>query len=149
LIRSKSDVAVALRQIEELDAKIAKAAAKLQEERGALKEAVDEYVMEKVKDGQYEDDTYKLTRTQGHTRTWNVDKLEAILPRALFKRVIKITVDGQKVDELVRAKKIDRKKIRAAFEERPNKPYVKHTKKAADDSAKRSKEAESLAEKLS
>lgn len=114
----------------------------LQNELAALKAAVDAFVLDHEA---YEDDTYKLTRVQGHRRTWNADKLEAILPRGLFKRVIKITVDPAKLDQLVRAKKIDGKKIDPAFEETPNAPYVKYTVKSEDSGAS---EAEGLAEAL-
>jgi hypothetical protein len=85
---------------------------------------------------------------QGHTRRWDVKELEAILPRGIFKNVTTLTVDHAKIDEYVRAKKIDREAIADAFIETPNKPYVKWTPKKADQSERAEAEADSLAGKL-
>jgi hypothetical protein len=120
----------------------------LQETAGKLREAVDKYIIDKYSAGEgIETPTYLATKVVGHTRTWNVEKLQKLIPRGILKNVVKMTVDGAKVDEYVRAGKIDRNKIKGAYEERPNKPYVKITRRSQDD-GKADAEADSLAGKL-
>lgn len=116
----------------------------MEAERAGLKEAIDKAIVE---DGvEYDTDEIKITRVQSHKRVWNVDKLEAILPRPLFRKVIKIAVDPDKLDQLVKAGQVDEKKLDPAFEETPQKAYARWTWKA--DKSKGSDEAESLAAKL-
>lgn len=147
-IRSASAVAEALDDLDNLDQVIAdiREQSGLNEaelERTLLKGLIDKWVLDHKA---YEDDKIKITRVQGFRRKWNVDKLESILSRALFKRVIKIEIDGQKLDDLVRAGTVDAKKLAPAFEEEPNAPYAKWTKiKQGDGGAG---EAEGLAVKL-
>ena len=116
----------------------------LQQEIADLKLGIDAYVLDRE---DYEDDDYKLTRVQAFRRRWDVDKLEAILPRGLFKNIVKIEVDPIKLDQLVREGRITAKKIEPAYTETPNQPFVKITKKSHAEE-KGSAEAESLAAKL-
>lgn len=105
--------------------------APLQVEHMALKEARDRYIIDQYSPGEgYEDEEWMATKVVSHRRTWDVEKLERLVPRGIFKNLVKMTVVPEKVDEYVRAKKIDRKKIEAAFTETPNAPYVKITKKS-------------------
>ena len=116
----------------------------LQQEIADLKVGIDAYVLDRE---DYEDDDYKLTRVQAFRRRWDVQKLEAILPRGIFKNIVKIEVDPIKLDQLVREGRIAAKKIEPAFTETPNQPFVKITKKSHAEE-KGSAEAESLAAKL-
>jgi hypothetical protein len=99
----------------------------LQEEVASLKADIDAFVIDNE---DYEDDDYKLTRVQGFRRSWDVTKLETILPRGIFKNIVKVEADPIKIDEYVRSGKIKAKQIEPAFSETPNKPYVKMTKKS-------------------
>ena len=96
-----------------------------------LTEAIDAYVIEHyaASDG-YEDDTVKLTKVVGHTRRWNPDKLRPLMPTSLYKLVIDVKVNADRLDALVKEGKINRKRIAKAFEETPNAPYVKRTDKS-------------------
>lgn len=150
VISSSSHVAEALAVLEAFDVEIEKfladpALVLLQKERAQLKEDIDAYILKRSTP--YEDDNYKLTRVQGFRRTWNVSKLEAILPRGIFKNVIKMEADPQKIDQYVRDGKIDRKKIEPAFEESPNRAYVKMTKKSHHEERGEA-EADALAEAM-
>lgn len=148
VVASKSHVRIALERIEALDKEILVRTAPLKVEREELQEAVNKYVIDhyEASDG-YEDSNFRATKVVGHTRSWNPDKLQKLLPTRLYKLVIIVKVDSGKLDELVREGKIDRKKIEKAYEEKPNTPYVKMTKK--DQSAARAAgESESLAEAL-
>lgn len=116
----------------------------LQEQIAVLKEDIDKYVLDK---DDYEDTDYKLTRVQAFRRRWDVDKLEAILPRGIFKNIVRVEPDPAKIDQYVREGKIDMKKIAPAYTETPNAPFVKMTKKSHAEE-KGSAEAESLAAKL-
>jgi hypothetical protein len=115
----------------------------MEEQRAALRAAIDKFVL----DGKdYEDEDVMITRVQGHRRRWDVKKLETILPRGIFKNVVKIEVDPAKLDEYVRKGKIKREVIEPAFEETPNAPYAKWTEKSDKDRG--GKEADKLAEAL-
>jgi hypothetical protein len=147
-INSKSDVRAALDRLEAIEREILDRTHDLVEERADLKVAVEHYVINKFEAGAgYEDDTWLATKVVGHTRTWDVDKLSKIIPRGILKNVTELKVLPAKLDAAVRAGKIDRTKIKAAFTETPNKPYVKITRRVQDDN-RASDEAESLAAKL-
>lgn len=119
-----------------------------QQDIDAMRQAVDKYVIEKYEAGDgYESDTWKATKVVGHDRSWNLKKLEKIVPRGILKNVLKISVDAKKLDELVKAGRIDRDEIEDAFEEKPKAPYVKITRKESKTD-KAAEEAASLAEKL-
>jgi hypothetical protein len=111
-----------------------------------LTEAIDNFILSRYDAGDgFENDNWKATHVQGHRRSWDVSKLEKLLPRGIFKNVVKITADPQKIDEYVRAKKINMDDIQEAYVETPNKPYTKVTAKST---ARGEAEAESLAAKL-
>lgn len=109
-----------------------------------MTEAVNTYVVEHE---DYEDDNYKLTRVQGFRRSWNVGTLEKILPRGIFKNIIKIEADPAKIDEYVRSGRLKADVIEPAYEETPNKAYVKMTKKSHKEDVAEA-EANALAAKL-
>lgn len=145
---SKSHVRIALERIDELDKNMEALIAPLRTERDRLREAADKYVVDHYNPGEgIETDTFKMTKVVGHTRWWNPEKLEKLVPRGIYKNLVEVKVLPAKVDEYVRKGKIKRADIEAAFEERPNKPYVKMTKKEQGD-ARASAEASSLAEAL-
>lgn len=111
-----------------------------------LKESVDGYIIDSFGAGEgYEDDDWLATKVVGHKRVWDVETLEKSIPRGIFKNLVKIEVDGAKVDQFVREGKLKAKDIRKAFKETANKPYVKITKRSKP---KGDKEAQSLAEQL-
>lgn len=116
----------------------------MEQELADLKAEIDRMIVEEGVE--YDTDGIRITRVQAFKRVWNVDKLEQIIPRPLFRKVIKIDVDANKLDQLVREGKIDDKKIAPAYEETPNKAYAKWTYKS--DKSKGEQEAASLAEKL-
>lgn len=154
IVSTKSHVAVALREREELGAELDKmlndpAIVALTAELAGLKEAIDTYVIEHFEPGDgFEDDDWLATKVVGHKRTWDVEKLEKLIPRGIFKNVVEFKVIPDKIDEYVRKGKLDRKKIGVAFTETPNKPYVKITKREQNES-KGEAEATGLAAKLS
>jgi hypothetical protein len=142
-------VSLALERIAEIDVTIAeiRREAHLDEweaERAELKAKVDDLVINKLE--AFEDDKIKITRVQGFKRTWDADRLEKILPRAIFRRVIKITPDPAKIDAEVKAGNIEVDRIAPALNETPNKAYAKWTAKSESDGG--AAEAESLAAKL-
>jgi hypothetical protein len=116
----------------------------LQDEIALLDEDIKGYVLDK---DDYEDDDYKLTRVQAFRRTWDTAKLEKILPRGIFKNIVKVTADPTKIDQYVREGKIKAKQIEPAFIETPNQPFVKITKKSHAEE-KGAAEADALAAKL-
>lgn len=141
-------VADGLRALEALDDKIEAILAdtklvKLQEDRTALKAAIDAYVLSKRN---YEDADFRLTRVQGNRRYWDTDKLEKILPRGIFKRIVEVQADPAKIDEYVRKGTLRLDLIEPALIEEPNAPYVKWTRITAKPDG--GAEAASLAEKL-
>lgn len=109
-----------------------------------VKAEIDSLIVDKGVE--YDGDRVKITRVQGYRRKWNVDKLEKIMPRPLFRQVIKLDVDSDKIDQLAREGKIDSKKIEPAYEETPNKAYAKWTWKS--DKKNGNNEAASLAAQL-
>jgi len=110
---------------------------------------VDAYVLKTAEPSEgLETDDVILTHVQGHTRVWDAEKLEKLVPRGIFKNLVTITVVPAKIDEYVRAKKITREQIEEAFVEKPKKPYVKWTPKKQAQADKADAEAASLADKL-
>jgi hypothetical protein len=149
VVSSKSAVHVAVEDIAALDAEIAKLAGPLEAQRTLLKEAVDKYVIKTFEPSNgYEDETISLTHVQSHTRKWNAEKLEQLVPRGIFKNLVTVTVVPAKIDEYVRAKKIKREDIEPAFEEVPKAPYVKWTPKKASQDGRAEDEAAGLAASL-
>jgi hypothetical protein len=149
IVSSASHVRVALERLAEIEEEILAKTGPLVAEQATVKEALDNYVIDKFQAGDgYEDDDWKATKVVGHKRTWDVEKLGKLIPKGIFKNVVKVSVDGEKIDAMVAAGRLDRKKISAAFTEKPNKPYVKITKREKDAKKKGEAEAESLAAKL-
>lgn len=148
VVSSKSHVRAANERIEFLEDQITKLVAPMQAEATALSAAVDQYVIDhyEASDG-YEDETIKLTKVVGYRRTWNAEKLQKLLPTSIYKLVIKVSVDANALNELVKEGRIDRKKIESAFEETPNAPYVKKTAKGQSTN-RGEEEAASLSAKL-
>jgi len=149
VVSSKSHVHDAVEDIAALEEEIAKLTGPLEAQMTLLKEAVDKYVIKNYEPSSgYENDAVSLTHVQGHTRRWNAEKLEELVPRGIFKNLVTIAVVPAKIDEYVRAKKIKREDIEAAYEETPNKPYVRWTPKKLDTTERAASEASSLADKL-
>jgi hypothetical protein len=150
-ITSKSLVRLADERLEQIEREIQSREEQvgipaLREERAGLVQARDKYIIDHFQAGEgYEDDSYKHTKVVSHTRKWDAEKLEKLVPRGIFKNLVTITVVPSKIDEYVRKGKLDRKKIERAFIETPNEPYVKTTKKTTSNGEE---EAESLAAKL-
>jgi hypothetical protein len=141
VVSSESDVQEAIGEIEVRKALMQPVIAEI----AALKEAVDAYVEKK---GNIETDTHKLTRVQGFTRKWNVDKLKKIVPKGIFLQLCNLTPDPDKIDQAVRAGRLDAKKIAPAFEETPKAAYVKWTEKKESNSARQEEQADALAANL-
>lgn len=145
---SKLHVQAAEDRIEFLEDKIEKSVGPMRDEIAKLAAARDAYVIAKVEaSDSIEVGNVTLTKVVGHRRSWNPEKLQRLLPTRLYKLVIDVKVNSAKLDELVREGKIDRKKIEAAYEEVPNKPYVKRTVKGKDED-KAADEADKLKEAL-
>lgn len=157
-LAGESDVARALDRREEIAAtletleeqlaktKLYQRVEALREEDAKIEADVKEFVLVNYASGEgYEDERVKLTKVVGHTRTWNVDRLKELVKPGVFKKLTSLVVVPAKIDELVRAGKLDLEEIADAYEERANAPYVKPTIKSRVDN---SAEAESLAEKL-
>jgi hypothetical protein len=139
----------ALFVIDKLTGAIEQKVQHLVKERDAIRKSLDAWVIAKFGDSEgYEDDQWKATKVVGHDRSWNLDKLEELVPADILEEVLNPpTVNAKKIDELVRAGRIDRDEIEDAFEEKPKAPYVKLTRKTeADD--KGDKEAAEIAAKL-
>ncbi len=136
VISSRSHVTVALHVLDELDAEIAEIRAghlaTLEQRRAQLKRDIDEWVLGAES---YEDDAMKLTRVASKRRYWDTARLEKILPRGIFKNIVKIEADPDKIDQYVRAGRINAKMIEPALVEEPNAPYVKWTRKRQDEGA--------------
>lgn len=111
-------------------------------QRAELDAKVREYVLKK---GTIETPGYKLTVVQGFTRAWNGEALAKIVPKGLFLKIVDYTPNPEKIDELVKAGKLDAKKIGKAFIETPKAPYVKVTKKKDDGGDEADRVAEALA----
>lgn len=119
----------------------------MREEDAALAQAVEEFVLTSYEPGQgYEDDRVKLTKVQSHTRRWSAEKLEKLVTRGMFKNLVAVTVVPAKIDEMVRKGKLKLEDVAEAYEERPNKPYVRPT--AKKDGLDAESSADLLAEKL-
>lgn len=148
VVSTKSHVRAANERIAFLEEQIETQVAPMREEKQILIDAVERYVLDKYEPGSgYEDESVKITKVVSHKRYWNPDKLRKILPTSVYKLVIKVSVDGAKIDELVREGKIDRERIESAFEEIPNTPYVRRSLKS-DKSDRSAEEAAGLAAAL-
>lgn len=147
IIRSASHVQVALNLLRTCERTLEELLANpiitdLENEISLLRLAINQFVLDN--DG-YEDDSIKITRVQAFRRTWNAEKLENLVPRGIFKNLVTFTVKPEKIDEYVRQGKLNAEKIAAAYEESPNAPFTRWSKKSQANGAA---EAQSLAEKL-
>lgn len=70
-------------------------------------------------------DTYKLTLVRGSSGRWVPDKLKALVPKNVWLKITKLTVDPEKIDDLVRKGDLDRKQIESAYVTTANKPHVR------------------------
>lgn len=139
----------ALEDIEYIEDYLAKLTKPYTDDLAALNAAVDKYMLAHYKPKQgIETPRMNLTIVQSHKRQWDAAILERLVPRAVFKNLVEVTVIPAKIDEYVRAKKIDRKKIEKAYVETPNKPYVKRSKKKANTDERAEQQADSLAGNL-
>jgi hypothetical protein len=136
VIVSESHVQAASAELLELEAELevhlnAPHIVTLREDIYKLTESINAFVVKhyEASDG-YEDQHVRFTKVVGHTRRWNPDKLIRLLPTSLYKLVIDVKVNADRLDALVKEGKINRKKIAKAFEETPNAPYVKRTDKS-------------------
>lgn len=128
--------------------KVGQKVERLEEEVGLLSEAINGYVLDHYDDGDgYEDSDWKATRVVSHRRTWNVERLARLVPKAVFKNVTTTTVVPAKIDQMVRAGKVTLDELAPAYEETANAPYVKVTRRSESSDAGQS-EAEELAAKL-
>lgn len=115
---------------------------KMQEEREELDKKVKEYVLKK---DSIETPGYKLTVVRGFMRKWDGDALAKLVPKGMFLKLVDYVPNPEKIDELVKAKKISEKQISPAYIETPKAPYVKITKKTQSDSGEADRVAEALA----
>lgn len=115
--------------------------AKLEADKARIKAELLEHI---EKTGDYDDGHFKVTRVQSYKRTWNGDKLLKILGVAGFNKVSRRVPDPDLIDELVKEGKIDLKKIKPAFEETPNKAYVKVSEVIERDNSEADKIREAL-----
>lgn len=115
----------------------------LKQDVEAIKAAIQEYLISS-ETTKFEHDGVNLTMVQAHKRFWNPDKLKQIIGKAMFIKVSNYTIDPAKIDELVKAGKLEENEIAPAFEEVANKPYLRISYAASDGG----EEAERLAEAL-
>lgn len=114
----------------------------------AVNAAIDSYALDTYQPGQgFESPEWKVTKVQGTTKVWNVDKLRSLVSHGLFKKMVSVSVDASKVDAEVKAGHVTLDEIEAAFSIKNNSPYVRITRRNLRDDG--SEEAESLAAKLS
>jgi hypothetical protein len=143
MVRSELHVRDALDDIAMLNEKMRAAMKPYQEDLTALEEAIERYMLKRGPGIKIEHETATVTVVQSHTRKWNADKLRALIPMGVYKNVVELVVNRDKLNEYVAAGKIDRSVIEDAYEEVPNKPYVKRTPKSDKHDAQA--EADSLA----
>lgn len=127
MVRSESHVQDALGDIDALREEIARLTDPLQAEVDKLNEAIDKYMLRRGPGTKIESPMANISVVQSHTRWWDTDKLKTLVPRHVFKNIVKLEVDKLALDEQVRAGNITREQIAPAFMEKPNAPYVKRT----------------------
>ena len=111
----------------------------------SLQAALNAYVIAAFKASEgYEDDQWRGTKVVGHRREWDIDGLRKAISGPLYKAVIDVKIDGQKVDELVRAGKLDLNAIKRFYTEKANKPSVKWTRKTVKDGEREDAQAAEL-----
>jgi hypothetical protein len=70
-------------------------------------------------------DDYKIVLIRRMRSSWNVNKLKKVLSKGQYLKIVKMTVDPAKIDDLVRRGDIDEKLIASALEQTPDKPYLR------------------------
>ena len=140
-------MAKALDRIEEIDATITTMMDEygindLVDEKKDLDKKVREFVLAK---DSMEVPNYKLTVVRGFMRKWDGEKLAKLVPKGILLKVVDYVPNADKIDELVKAGKLDAKKIKSAYIETPKQPYVKITKVKEQDSSEADRVAEALA----
>jgi hypothetical protein len=127
------------------ETKLGQALQSFEEDAAALSAAIDRFVLERYSAGEgYEDANWKLTKVVGHSRRWNADKLQKLIPYGVFKKIVKVEVVPNLLNEAVKNGEIDLEAVDAAYEDTPNAPYVKRTRRSQSGGD----EAAMLAEKL-
>jgi hypothetical protein len=106
----------------------------LKKDIGALKAGMLEYMVEyDVAQAPADGGRFSLVR---RTRTrWNPDKLKRILSKSQIIKVSRFDIDPEKLDDLVRQGKLDRKKIAPALEQTPEKPHIRWYDSSDEDAA--------------
>lgn len=117
--------------------------AQLEDDSSSLSAAINQYALD---NNDYEDDDWKVTKVVSHKRSWDVDKLESLVPRGVFKNMIQVQVVPAKVDQMIRSKKVSLDDIEDAYVEVANSPYVKVTRRSSREDG--ASEADALAAKL-
>jgi hypothetical protein len=101
---------------------------------GTLKTAMLEYMVDQdIAQAPADGGRFSLVR---RTRTrWNPDKLKKILSKSQIIKVSRFDIDPEKLDDLVRQGKLDRKKIAPALEQTPEKPHIRWYDSSDEDAA--------------
>lgn len=90
-------------------------------------------------------DNYKITLVRRTSGRWNPDKLRGLVPKGMWLKITTQTVNGDKIDDLVREGKLDRKVIGKAFEITAQKPHIRvFPYKEGQDADAAAKEEEAL-----
>jgi hypothetical protein len=150
-ISSESDARLARERIDALTQEVYALAKKagipaLLEEQMAIQTVLNGYVLDAKS---FEVEGWQGTRVQSHTRTWDVEKLRKRLPGSVYKQIINVTVDKDKLDSLVKKGTIKLELIEDALVETANAAYVKWTAKGKNVQEAGQAEAAKLAEMLS
>jgi hypothetical protein len=96
----------------------------IQQELGELNETIRVFMVENHQKEIFRDN-YKLTLVRRTKGTWNADKLKSLVPKNVWLKITRQTIDPEKIDDLVRQGVLEQKVIGKAFEVRPEKPHVR------------------------
>lgn len=97
----------------------------LKSETDALKEAVRQFMVTAAVDHAPVEGRGRFQMVRRFSRKWNPDKLRSIIGEKNFKKVTKRVVDSDKLDEFVRSGGYDQKQLEPAYEETPQKPFIR------------------------
>lgn len=70
-------------------------------------------------------DNYAITLIRRSSFVWDAEKLKKILSKGMMLKISSLVVNPDKIDDLVREGKIDRKQIERALTEKKQKPHVR------------------------
>lgn len=115
----------------------------LRRESVDMKKAVDDFMAKKDVE-EIDMGSYKVKLIRRVRRSWNGEKLRGLVDKATWLRITTQTPDPEKIDEMVREKKLDRKVIADAYEEIAEKPHTRRyyaSEKSEDEEESRLKEA--------